>query len=160
MYKIRKIENYEIPILQDFLYEAIFQRSETNLLPREIINEPELKIFIEDFGKKDDFCLVAEVGGKIIGAVWARILDGEIKGFGNVDNKTPEFAISLYKDFRGKGIGTALMKEMLKVLKESGYKQASLAVQKDNYAFKMYEKLGFRKIKETNEEYIMIHPLN
>lgn len=159
-YIIRKIKSNEIPLLCDFLYEAIFQKDENNLLPRDIINQPELKIFIDDFGKHDDFCLVAEANEKIVGAVWTRILCGDIKGFGNIDEYTPEFAISLYKEYRNKGIGTELMKNMLQLLKGKGYKRTSLAVQKDNYAVKMYQKVGFETIGESEEEYIMVCNLN
>lgn len=154
-YVIREIKPNEIPVLNDFLYEAIFQRDEHNLFPRDIINQPEIKIFIDDFEKPDDLCLVAEVGGKIVGAVWTRILCGEIKGFGNIDEYTPEFAISLYKEYRNRGIGTELMKNMLRLLKDKGYKRTSLAVQKDNYAVRMYHKVGFEIIGESEEEYIM-----
>lgn len=156
-YAIRKIAPTEIHILKDFLYEAIFQRDETNLLPRDIINEPELKVFIDGFGKPDDFCLVAEVNNKIVGAVWTRILSGEVKGFGNIDDQTPEFAISLYKEYRNKGIGTALMRRMLQLLKEQGYKRTSLAVQKDNYAVRMYQNVGFEIVRELSEEYLMVY---
>ena len=155
-YEIRDIKKYELPLLKDFLYEAIFQRDEENLLPKQIINEPELKIYIEDFGKSDDYCLVADIERKIVGAVWCRILSGEIKGFGYIDEQTPELAISLFKEYRNMGLGTALMKNMLKLLKEQGYKRTSLAVQKDNYAVEMYEKVGFKIEKELDEEYLMI----
>ena len=69
---------------------------------------------------------------------------------------TPSFAISLYKGYRGFGIGTALMQEMLRILKVRGYKQASLAAQKANYAVKMYQKTGFEIVYENEEEYIML----
>ena len=76
--------------------------------------------------------------------------------YGHVDDETPSFAISLYKDYRGKGIGTEMMHQMLSLLKTQGYEKASLAVQKANYAVKMYEKVGFKTIDENEEEYIMI----
>ena len=149
---VRTLHPHEYPLLQDFLYEAIFRRDENNKAPKEIINEPSIKVYIENFGKKPhDYCLCAEVDNKIVGAVWTRI----INGFGHIDNETPEFAISLYGEYRGQGIGTTLMKEMLKLLSEKGYKKTSLAVQKDNYAVKMYKKVGFKIISETEEEYIM-----
>ena len=152
-YIIRKIKSDEICLLNDFIYEAIFQIDENNLLPHDIIYEPSIWIYINDFGNKpDDLCLVAECDGKICGAVWTRI----INAFGHVDNDTPEFAISLYKEYRGYGIGTAMMREMLELLKEKRYKQTSLAVQKDNYAVRMYEKVGFEIIAELEEEYLMI----
>jgi ribosomal protein S18 acetylase RimI-like enzyme len=76
--------------------------------------------------------------------------------YGHIDNQTPSFAISLYEDYRGKGIGTKLMINMLKLLKQKGYKKASLAVQKANYAVKMYKKVGFEIVDENKEEYIMV----
>jgi len=125
-------------------------------LQRDVKKEPEISVYIDGFGKTDDLCLVAEHDGKLVGAVWTRILTGEVKGFGNVDNGTPELAISLYKEYRNRGIGTALMKCMLQLLKSNGYKQASLAVQKDNYAVKMYEAVGFEKVSELDQEYLMV----
>lgn len=159
-YIIRPLKQSEIYILSDFLYEAIFQKDNTSPLPKEIINKPELNIFIKDFGKPDDYCLVAEIDNKIIGAVWSRILSGEIKGYGNIDSTTSELAISIYKQYRNKGIGTELMKGILKLLKEKGYKRVSLSVQKDNYAVKIYKAVGFKTFKETEEEYIMVCSLN
>ena len=41
-------------------------------------------------------------------------------------------------------------------LKKRGYKRASLAVQKANYAVKMYKSVGFEITGENDEEYIMI----
>lgn len=155
-YTIRAIKPEEFHLLEDFIYEAIFQRDEINLLPREIIKNPDINVYIEGFGRQDDLCLVADADGKVIGAVWTRILAGKIKGFGNIDDKTPEFAISLYKEYRNKGIGSALMKSMLQLLKERGYKRTSLAVQKDNYAVRMYKNVGFEIAKELEEEYLMV----
>lgn len=136
-----------------FLYEAIFIPEGAIPPPREITNQPELQVYISDFGKRDsDICFIAEVDGKIAGAVWVRIMND----YGHIDDETPSFAISLYKEYRHQGIGTALMKAMLSELKEKGYKQASLAVQKANYALRMYKKVGFEIIDENDEEYIMV----
>lgn len=151
-YKIREIKKDEYHLLDEFIYEAIFQREEDNLLPREIIKEPSLRVYTENWGKKHDYCLFAEVDDKVVGAVWVRI----INGFGHIDDTVPEFAISLYKEYRGFGIGTELMKQMLSLLKQNGYKKASLAVQKDNYAYKLYQKVGFKTINENEQEYIML----
>ncbi len=155
-YIIRKIRETEYPLLADFLYEAIFLPDGIEPPPKSIIYAPELQVYIDCFGeKKDDIGLVAETGGKVIGAVWVRIM----KDYGHIDYKTPSFAISLYKEYRGLGIGTKLIKEMLALLKSSGYERASLAVQKTNYAVKMYQKLGFEVIDKNEEEYIMMYNL-
>ena len=152
-YKIRPISAREVRLLQDFLYEAIFVPEGLSVPPKSIINQPELQVYITGFGtKKDDIGLVAEIDNKPIGAVWVRIMND----YGHIDNDTPSFAISLHKDYRGLGIGTVLMKEMLRILKDRGYKQASLAVQKANYAVRMYQKTGFEIVGENEEEYIML----
>ena len=151
--KLRMLKDDETELIKDFLYEAIFIPEGMELPDRSIVQQPELKIYYEDFGTgKADYCIVAEDDGKVIGAVWTRIMND----YGHVDDDTPSFAISLYKEYRGQGIGTRMMREMLELLKEKGYKQASLAVQKANYAVRMYEKVGFKTVDENNEEYIMV----
>ena len=152
-YRIREISEQEYGLLEDFLYEAIFVPEGATAPPRSIIAKPELQVYLTDFGKeKDDIGLVADVDEKVIGAVWVRIMND----YGHVDDTTPSFAISLYKEYRGAGIGTALMEEMLCILRQRGYRQASLAVQKANYAVRMYRKVGFQTIDENEEEYIMV----
>lgn len=155
-YIIRKMRIDEYPLLDDFLYHAIFQPDKTKLAPKSIIDKPELQVYIEDFGtKKDDYCLCAGVENKVVGAVWVR----NINGYGNVDDNTVEFAISVLDEYQKMGIGTALMKKMIEHLTELNYQKASLAVQKENYAVRMYQKVGFEIIDETEQEYIMIHRL-
>lgn len=152
-YKIRKIKENEYNLLEDFLYEAIFIPEGVNSPPKSIIKNPDLQVYIKDFGKySDDNCLVATVNDKVIGAVWTRIMND----YGHIDNNTPSFAISLYKEYRDFGIGTNMMIKMLNLLKTYGYQKASLSVQKNNYALKMYLNVGFKIIDENDEEYIMV----
>ncbi|MBE6765447.1 MAG: GNAT family N-acetyltransferase [Ruminococcaceae bacterium] len=152
-YVIREIKPSEYHFLGDFLYEAIFIPEGVEPPDKSIINQPDLQVYIADFGKyPDDRCLVAEADGRIVGAVWVRVMND----YGHIDDKTPSFAISLYKEYRGHSIGTNLMKQMLSLLKSQGYEQASLAVQKANYAVKMYKNVGFETVDENEEEYIMV----
>ena len=150
---IRKLSIEESDLLKDFLYEAIFIPEGVEAPARDIVERPELRIYYDDFGSRPgDHCFAAETEGNVVGAVWTRIMND----YGHVDDETPSFAISLLPDFRNKGIGTRLMREMLSLLKECGYKQASLAVQKANYAVRMYKEVGFEIIDENEEEFIMV----
>jgi len=150
---IRKLKSEETELLKNFLYEAIFIPVGVEPPARAIIEQPELKLYYEGFGAgKADYCIVADDDGKVIGTVWTRIMND----YGHVDDETPSFAISLYKEYSGQGIGTRLMKEMLALLKTEGYERASLAVQKANYAVKMYKDVGFKSVDENAEEYIMV----
>ena len=150
---IRKLMTEERDLLRDFLYEAIFIPEGVEAPPRDIVERPELRIYYDDFGTGPaDHCLVAETDGRVVGAVWTRIMHD----YGYVDDETPSFAISLYEEYRGRGIGTRMMDEMLTLLKRKGYKQASLAVQKANHAVRMYKKVGFKTVDENEEEFIMV----
>ena len=150
---IRKLYSGEFGLLKDFLYQAIFIPQGAEAPARDIVERPELRIYYEDFGSRPgDHCLAAETAGRVGGAVWTRIMND----YGHVDDETPSFAISLLPEHRNKGIGTSLMREMLSLLKEHGYRQASLAVQKANYAVRMYTEVGFEIIDENEEEYIMV----
>lgn len=154
---IRALNEREYPLLRDFLYEAIFVPEGASPPPKSILDRPELQVYLKGFGSlPDDHALAAETDGKVVGVVWVRVMND----YGHVDDQTPSFAISLIREYRGQGIGTALLREMLALLKQKGYRQASLAVQKANYAAKMYRKAGFQTVDENEEEYIMVCPLN
>ena len=116
-YAIREIRKDEVELLKDFLYEAIFIPEGVTPPPRSILDQPELRVYIDDFGsRKGDHCLVADCNGKVVGAVWTRIMDD----YGHVDDDTPSLAISLYEEYRGKGIGTQMMAKNAGVAEKAG----------------------------------------
>lgn len=150
---IRSLQINEASLLRDFLYEAIFVPEGMNAPPRNVVDLPELQVYIQDFGSRiGDYSLVAESFGRVLGAVWVRLMND----YGHVDDQTPSLAISLYAAYRGKGIGTALLQAMFGLLYSEGYKKVSLSVQKANPAARLYERLGFKTVRETDEEYVMV----
>ena len=157
---IRAIKESEYPLLEDFLYHALYLPPGAEPVPREIIFIPDIYIYIDRFGGADDLGLVAEQDGIIIGAAWTRI----IKGYGYLDEHTPELAISVLPGFQGCGVGTKLITRLLEQLRCRGYERTSLSVQQDNPAARLYERLGYRITGERtdgagNEDYLMIKEL-
>lgn len=151
-YHIRELTSEEYPLLNEFLYQAIYLPEGTEPPGREIILEPDLQVYIQNFGRNEwDLALGAEIEDKIIGAVWVRIMHD----YGHIDDNTPSLAISLLPAFRGRGIGSALLKKMLDFLRERGCQAVSLSVQSDNYAKRFYERAGFRTICIHGSETIM-----
>jgi ribosomal protein S18 acetylase RimI-like enzyme len=158
---IRSISSSEYPILEEFLYHAIYLPSGMKPLPKDIIFKPEIYIYIKDFGSNDDICLVAEKNGIIVGAAWTRI----IPAHGHLDDNTPELAISILPEHRNQGIGTKLLTNLFDILRKQGYKQTSLSVQKENPAFRLYKRLGYKIIEEransdNHQDFLMIKYLN
>lgn len=157
---IREITPNDYPALEDFLYNAIFVPEGEEMPPRDIIFEPEIYVYIKDFGIESDCGVVAEQGNVIIGAAWTRI----IPAFGHIDNDTPELAISLLPRHRGQSIGTKMMNKLFELLRVRGYKRTSLSVQQKNPAVNFYKRLGYEITDEKldhigHEDYIMVKNL-
>ena len=155
-YVIREMPPSDYPLLEVFLYLAIFVPEGMVPPPRDVIRHPDLQVYICGFGQSvHDTAFAAYADGKAVGAVWCRIM----QDYGHIDSETPSLAISLLPDYRGRGIGKALMQAMLAALKKKGYPSVSLSVQKENDAVKLYRALDFRVLKESGGEYIMLRAL-
>ncbi|WP_346665685.1 GNAT family N-acetyltransferase [uncultured Mailhella sp.] len=154
---VRPMNAEEYPLLEDFLCEAVFQMPGNKPAPKNIIEAPELRVYIQDLGRRrDDFCLCAESEGRVIGAAWARLSTG----FGRIDDQTPELAVSVLKAHRGRGVGSALLRALIARLRRAGFAQVSLSVQKANPAVRLYRRLGFCVACEQEGELVMILPLS
>ena len=109
--------------------------------------------YTEAFGTNPlDPGIVAEDNGNPVGVAWVRLM----KSYGYVDNDTPELSISLLPEYRGKGIGTVLLSELLDSLKMKNCRYVSLSVQKANTAaLRLYRKAGFRIVEDKGDELVM-----
>jgi ribosomal protein S18 acetylase RimI-like enzyme len=129
---------------------------------REIIRLPEIFVYIDGFGGgRGDLGVVAEVHGEVVGAAWTRI----IPAFGHIDAETPELAISVLPEWRGRGIGSIMMERLFEMLRLAGYGRTSLSVQKDNPAVRFYHRLGYvitgeRSDGFDHEDFLMIKVIN
>jgi len=158
---IRLMLESDYKYLDEFLYQAIFIPEGAEPPQKSIISDPEIFIYIKDFGTQPgDLGVVAELKGRVVGAAWTRI----IPAYGHIDSDTPELAISVLPEFRGLGIGTGLLNKLFEILRENGYKQTSLSVQKDNPAVHLYRRLGYKITGDRldhagNEDYLMVKEL-
>ena len=119
----------EYPLLVEFLYQAIHVSPGTPAPDRSVVELPELRRYIEGFGRPDDACMVARAGlpngPQIMGAAWARIFPNNSAGYGTIDTATPEVSISLLPDWRNRGIGHRLMTALLDRLRTDGHAAAN-----------------------------------
>jgi len=124
-YAVRHIRHDEWPLLEGFLYEAIYvPEGFEGEIPRSVVyDDPKCRAAFEGFGSlPDDRAVVAVVNDKVVGACWVRTTDE----YGHVDDATPSFSISLFEPYRSQGIGTAMMRSMLDELRGAGYARAKL----------------------------------
>lgn len=64
----------------------------------------------------------------------------------------PSLTISLLDAYRGQGIGS----QLLETLRKKKVKGVSLSVSKANPAYFLYQKFGFRTLRENQEDFIMV----
>jgi len=147
----------EYPLMEEIMYESVHQPDLANPYPKDMIYLPQVRIYWDNWGEeKDDYCVIAKVDDKFAGAVWVRVFRGEIKGFGYIDENTPELAIALFKEYRNMGVGTLLMRKMINLLKRKSFCQVSLSITKGNPAIRLYERLGFEIVNENEDDYTML----
>jgi GNAT superfamily N-acetyltransferase len=142
--RTRDLREDELPFLGEMLYAALAWRPDVELPPKEwVLAHPQVVVFHEGWGRAGDTALVAEEGGRLIGAAWYRLFTEAEHGEGFVDDETPELAIAVVDGFRGRGIGTRLLKEIHERARRDGLARLSLSVDPGNPAKRLYAELGY-----------------
>jgi ribosomal protein S18 acetylase RimI-like enzyme len=111
---------------------------------------PSFARYVEGWGRGHDAGVLAvdEATGRPVGAAWMRLLTGERRGYGWVDDATPELAIAVLPAYRGRGIGTRLLSALIAAARRS-YPALSLSVRATNPAARLYRRLGFEPVPGT-----------
>lgn len=151
----RPLTQADEPFLWEMLFQAIYVPEGQPAPPREIVRLPELRIYVEGWGKPNDIGFLASIEEKPAGAAWLRLLSGDPHGFGYVDDFTPELTIALLPEYRGMGIGSQLIAALLDAAK-TRYIAICLSVSLGNPAKRLYERLGFEVIGKNEDSYTMV----
>jgi ribosomal protein S18 acetylase RimI-like enzyme len=146
-FTIRPVTEGDVPFLWDMLYESIHTPEGAQLPAKDIVHHPSLSKYVDHWGREGDAGFVAiDASGQPIGSVTIRLFPEADKGYGFVDEETPELGTAILKEYRGKGIGTALMRTMMEEAKHRGIQAISLSVDPGNPAVRLYRRFGFREI--------------
>ncbi|MGI8315512.1 N-acetyltransferase family protein [Halobacillus mangrovi] len=161
-YKIRQATKIDHDFLSDMLYEAIYVPEGEARPPKDIINRPEIAKYLSGWGREGDMAYIAiDQNENQVGAVWTRLFDENNQTYGYINGDTPVLScMAVAPGYRGKGIGTLLLSEMIKEVKKKGYTALSLSVDPDNNARLLYEKYGFRKVGINGTSWDMVATLN
>jgi len=159
-YTIKPLRAEYEGFLWDLLYQDIFEAREESPAHRSMDDLPLLKRYMQHWGEREgDFGLLAlDENNQPLGAVWVRVFDDKHKGWGYVDNSTPELNIALRQDYRNKGIGTQMLVKLIEELKGK-YAQLSLSVNPHNPSVRLYERFGFEKYEDARPAITMVKKL-
>ena len=143
--------------IEDFFYDTFYMPDGIAPLPRKILSLPYYQKYFDDLGsRKGDLCYEAYDTHTcdVVGAVWTRLVsDSEI------ESNTPFLLISVSAEYRGRGIGTALLQRILSELKRNGFDKVILFVHRHNRAVSLYKRYGFSVYDSNNEYYKMVKVL-
>ena len=130
--------------LWEMLYQAVYGPPGTDPPSREILRLPELARYVENWGSPGDLGFYAwdAAADEPVGAAWLRLWSPGERGYGWVDDATPELSLSLLPGWRGKGIGSLLLAHLLQSSR-GRYLAVSLSVTPGNPAQRLYERVGF-----------------
>ncbi|MEW6213251.1 MAG: N-acetyltransferase, partial [Acidobacteriota bacterium] len=141
---VRTLTSADEPFLWEMLHKVLYLLQGDEPFPRGIVRQPEISKYAQDWGNPGDIGLIAidETNQQMVGAAWIRLLTGENKGCGYVDDATPELSIAVAPEYRRQGVGTQLL--ILLLSKARGqYRAVSLSVLSDDPAVRWYQRLGF-----------------
>lgn len=158
--EIRAISQEEFKFLFDLVYEAGYVPDGMERPPKSFVYEPAVSRYVEDFGRTGDIAHVLVDGHELVGGIWSRLFSGECRGYGFVDESTPELGMAIFDGYRGRGFGTRLMQQLIDDLIAHGFRKVSLSVDRRNPALRLYERFGFEVVRENGNAYTMLKCLS
>ena len=153
---VRRGGAQDVRFLRDMLHHAYYWKE------RAPVSGPgPVALYVKAWGRPGDAAAIAIEGGFPVGAAWYRLFDRNKPGYGFVDERTPELAIAVVPNARGKGVGSALLSALLARAREEGHDRISLSVDRTNAgAIELYERHGFERVAETDDSVTMLAALS
>ncbi|WP_091177029.1 GNAT family N-acetyltransferase [Paenibacillus sp. 1_12] len=147
LFTIRPIIEQDIPFLWDMLYESMYIPEGQEPASKDILKHPAISKYVEDWGRVGDsgFIGVNHLG-QSIGSITLRYFNKDNKGYGYINDETPELGMGIRAEYRGKGLGTELLTTLIKQSRINGIKTISLSVDPNNRAMELYKRFGFREV--------------
>ena len=148
---LRRGSAQDVRFLRDMLHHAYYWKERA---PDVGPNPPPgpVQLYVKAWGRPGDAAVIALEEGFPVGAAWFRLFRGSAPGYGFVDEGTPELAIAVVPNARGKGVGGKLLDALLQRAREEGFAAISLSVDRRNSgAIALYQQHGFEQVGETED---------
>ncbi len=154
---IRPATKDDAEFLKTMLYEAARWNPDWPREPiDEVLDDPVLRRYHEDWGREGDGGVVATLSGEPVGAAWYRRFSRDAPGFGFVDETTPELSIAVHPLHRRKGIGGTLLRAAMVEAREEDHHALSLSVAVHNRSRMLYQRVGFERVAEEGGSWTML----
>jgi ribosomal protein S18 acetylase RimI-like enzyme len=142
---IRPLTTADEPILWEMLYQAL--HTSEGAPSRDIVHQPEYARHVKGWGRAGDTGFVAydaEQRDELLGAVWLRFPTSEQK---EGEQAAPELAFAVKQGQRKRGIGAALLTQLVKANPQ--HSAVSISAPANNPAVRLYERFGFKIVQQS-----------
>lgn len=154
---VRDATAADAPFLAEMLLLAAYWRHDVPPAPvDEVFAAPDLAHYVVGWPRPGDAGVVAESDRHPVGATWWRCLTADDPGYGFVAADIPELTIGVLRPWRGRGVGSLLIRSLVHRARDAGLTALSLSVERDNAAARLYERLGFRTVRADAGAFTML----
>ena len=113
---VRRGGAQDVRFLRDMLHHAYYWKE----------RQPDagpgpVQLYVKAWGRPGDTAVIALVDGFPVGAAWFRLFKAGSAGYGFIDERTPELAVAVVPNARGKGVGSALLSSLLERARLDGF---------------------------------------
>jgi ribosomal protein S18 acetylase RimI-like enzyme len=147
-YVIRQLTSQDEPILWEMLYYGLSSAGKNEQLSRDVVRRPEISRYVEGWGRIGDTGFVAhdKKNQALLGAAWLRRPTDK-------PDAPPELALAVKPEHRRRGIGTALLTQLVRANPEHSTISVSFVAGKP--VLRLYERFGFKVLEQRAEAVVM-----
>ncbi|WP_282778994.1 GNAT family N-acetyltransferase [Nocardia sp. CC201C] len=160
-FTLRASTSDDQPFLARMLIEAAHASGHLLTLD-ELPGTPDSYRYVADWGGPTDLGVIAQdAHGTPVGAAWVRLFDRSVASPAFVDDHTPELTIATTAATRGRGLGTALLRQLQDTAAQAGVRSLALGVHRDNQpAQRLYRTQGWTPHRLAGDYDILVKHLD
>jgi RimJ/RimL family protein N-acetyltransferase len=151
LFTVRAAHGPEVVFIEEMIVEAANWDSTTERRSRQdTLADRGIHHYVEGWPQPGDISVVAQAsGGALIGAAWCRQFSADDSGYGFIDATIPEVSIGVVAEWRGRGVGGALLDSLARAARDREVDALSLSVERTNPALRLYERHGYVVVDDT-----------
>lgn len=156
---IRMAASDDGPFLEQMLAVASDWNRVVSRPVSELLSNPSSAHYIVGWKRDTDEGVVAEEASRPIGAAWWRYFPADDPGHGFVSVDVPEVSVGVVAVARDRGVGERLLRSLIDHAQECGVPSLSPSGDPENYALRLYRRLGFEEVGHVGGSLTMIRKL-
>jgi GNAT superfamily N-acetyltransferase len=155
-YRLREASSADVPFMTLMLAEAVSWRGGPPVPLEDVLTDPALARYVDEWPRPAEIGVVAEAEAGPIGVTWLCCFTSDDPGYGYVADDVPELSIGVVPEWRGRGVGRALLRKTAQRARARGIRRISLSVERENTARFLYASEGYETVAGDGDADTMV----